>query len=151
MPLPISAVKDFGGVQSFFHRTTNYRVEAVRLLRVLNAEHVGFRCTCETLLQGIVPKDQMRAFTRYPWRDASESIVTRDSEGFQGELNIMILPFNNLFDLTADALEVLREKMCVGSDYKVTRVTKKPPAFPKREYSSRIIDCASTFWRLSVP
>ena len=121
MPLLISAVEDFGAVQSFFHRVTNYREEAVSLFRELNAEHVRFRCTCETLLQGVVPEEQMRAFVKDPSRDAWESIVTQSSERFQGDVDIMTRPLSDLFLLMVDALEALRKRMNVGSDDEVSR------------------------------
>ena len=149
MPLLISAVEDFGGVRLFLHRITNYRMEALRLLRLLNAEHVRFRCTCETLLQDIVLEDQTRDFMTNLRQDAWESIVSQASQRFQDNSHPSIRPFHDLFDLTVDALNVLREKMKVGSDYEVSRSLPLFLSESRLDHTSRLSQHLRDFLVLS--
>ena len=130
MPLLISIVEDFGGAVSFLDRIRNYRSESVRLVRLLNAEHVRFRCTCEKLLQSVVPESEMRAFMKDPGRETWESIVSLQAGSFETKLDTMFRPYIELFNQMAEAVERLRKRLGVGPDGKVSEDCE---AIPKRD------------------
>ena len=120
IPLLISAVEDFGEAQSCFSQVRNYREEAIRLVRLFNAEHVRFRCTCEKLLQNVVPESEMRAMMRNPRRETWESIVARQSRSLESRLNAIFGPYIELFNVMVGAIEGLKKMLYVGPDGKVS-------------------------------
>jgi len=117
LPLVISGLEHYADGVTTITKWWSYKRELKSLIRVLDAEYARFLGTCEKILDGLVPPEQLKDLLCQPgwalWRDAALN------KKLKMRLQRSYSPYLRSVEDMANAVNDLETKLELGEDGKV--------------------------------